>query len=95
MRIKFGASARREVRRAQVFYGTVSSALGVDFAAAVQHGVERIADSPAMWPPFSEGTRRYLLDRFPYALVYRVEPGVVRIVAVMHQARRPGYWQGR
>jgi len=29
------------------------------------------------------------------ALRYRVYPNELLVVAVMHQARRPGYWLGR
>jgi plasmid stabilization system protein ParE len=41
------------------------------------------------------GMRKRLVHRFPYALLYRVEPAEVVIVAVMHQRRRPDYWLGR
>jgi hypothetical protein len=36
--------------------------------------------------------RRRLIRRFPYALLYRVKPTEVRILAVMNLKRRPAYW---
>jgi len=39
--------------------------------------------------------RRHLTDRFPYGVVYLVEPDYVWIVAVMHLHREPGYWHKR
>jgi len=38
---------------------------------------------------------RGVLRRFPYFLVYRVEPERVVIVAVAHAHQRPGYWKDR
>ena len=33
--------------------------------------------------------------RFPYRIVYYLRESDVRIVAVAHQRRRPGFWKGR
>jgi len=33
--------------------------------------------------------------RFPYGVVYRKTPSVIRILAVMHLMRKPGYWKER
>ena len=44
---------------------------------------------------FSKRLRRILVRRFPYGLVYRVEPDAIFIVAVAHLRRRPGYWRRR
>jgi plasmid stabilization system protein ParE len=40
--------------------------------------------------------RRALLRRFPFALVFLQRPdGPIRVVAVAHVKRRPGYWLRR
>lgn len=39
--------------------------------------------------------RRALLPRFPYALVFMELPPEVRVLAVAHLKRRPGYWLNR
>jgi|SRR5271155_4691994 len=39
--------------------------------------------------------RRALLPRFPYASVFLELPSKIRIVAVAHLKRRPGYWLNR
>jgi len=44
----------------------------------------------------SEGSTRTLpLHSFPYSLIYRPQVDVIRIIAVAHHSRRPGYWAGR
>ncbi|MBK7425134.1 MAG: type II toxin-antitoxin system RelE/ParE family toxin [Propionivibrio sp.] len=45
---------------------------------------------------FSTGTRRqYNFRRFPYSIIYQVTVEELRILAVAHHRRRPGYWSGR
>lgn len=58
-------------------------------------GVKRIAERPEAWQPLSQGLRRYLMGRFPYGIVFRVQGTNIKIYAVMHLKRRPGYWSKR
>lgn len=39
--------------------------------------------------------RQFLVDGFPYRLVYREREDDLYIVAVAHTSRRPGYWKQR
>jgi hypothetical protein len=39
--------------------------------------------------------RRRLLRQFPYALLYKIKPSGIRILAVMNLKRRPTYWVER
>ncbi len=41
------------------------------------------------------GVRRSLLKKFPYAVVFIVMAEEIRILAVAHGRRRPGYWRAR
>jgi hypothetical protein len=37
-----------------------------------------------------------MFTRFPLALVYRIAPGdSLRVLAVAHDKRKPGYWRSR
>ena len=40
-------------------------------------------------------TRRLLVSRFPYQIIYRVRPRKIVVVALAHVKRRPGYWKDR
>lgn len=39
--------------------------------------------------------RRVLMQRFPFAVYYEIAEDQIRIIAVAHQRRLPGYWKGR
>jgi toxin ParE1/3/4 len=44
---------------------------------------------------YAIGSRRLVLPRFPYNLVYEVHDDLLLIVAVAHQRRHPDYWRRR
>lgn len=54
-----------------------------------------IGESPDRWPAYLVETRRYLLKRFPFLVVYRQRDGAIQVIAVAHGCRRPGYWRDR
>jgi plasmid stabilization system protein ParE len=66
---------------------------------AVQHGVTRQAASAWLGRLKKcgklAGTRRYVFPRYPFSLIYRVAHGVMTVVAVAHQRRKPGCWVER
>jgi len=66
----------------------------VDFHVAAAREAED-ARAPMRHAAAEHGTRRILLEHFPFTLYYRVREDVITIVAVAHQKRRPGYWQSR
>jgi hypothetical protein len=39
--------------------------------------------------------RSFVLQRFPFSVVYLDDPDLVIIVAVAHGKRKPGYWKDR
>ena len=77
------------------FYEDQTSGLGLDFILTVQRTYQRLLEFPASGTPFGRWLSRVLVPKFPYGLLYRVEPERIYIVAVMHLSRRPGYWRSR
>jgi plasmid stabilization system protein ParE len=87
--------AEEELLDAARYYEACHRTLGSRFLDAVVKGLEAVAESPLSRPVLSGRVRRYLIERFPYGLLYVVLPDAVTIVAVMHLHRRPGYRRGR
>jgi plasmid stabilization system protein ParE len=65
------------------------------FLAALDQAIREIAESPERSPLHLHGTRKSLLRRFPYSVIYRVTATAIQIIAVAHGRRRPGYWKAR
>jgi plasmid stabilization system protein ParE len=95
MKIEFLALAAAEYREAADYYESERDGLGGEFAEEASLTLQRIAAYPEAWPKLSARTRRCLLDRFPYALVYQLRGKDIRIIAVMHLKRRPLFWRDR
>lgn len=87
--------AREEFLYAAEHYESEEPGLGEAFIAEVEQALERVASFPAHGNPYLVGTRRIVLKRFPYSVVYHEEAGVIVVVAVAHHRRRPGYWRAR
>jgi hypothetical protein len=65
---------------------------------AVEEGERALAliqEHPETWPTYVLGTRRFILNRFPYSLVYKTDGTQSLIVAIAHAKRKPGYWTSR
>jgi toxin ParE2 len=92
MRLEIDDEALAEVSEARDYYAAVRLELGREFVAEVDRAISRVVANPLTWSPYSRRTLRYLLSRFPYAVICRVKDDVLRILAVSHLHRSPGYW---
>ena len=88
--------AEEELAVAIAFYSEQASTSVADaFLSELTRAARLVALNPGLGTPASRGRRLFPLHRFPYSLVYRAEDEGVRISAVAHQSRRPGYWRTR
>ena len=44
------------------------------------------------WSNISKRTRRCLLNKFPYGVIYQIRDEEILVLAIAHLHRRPGYW---
>jgi toxin ParE1/3/4 len=95
VRIEFLSPAAQEFLATVDFYEAQASGLGREFILDVETSLELISEFPNLGTPGPAATRRIHLHRFPYSLVYRLEDRLLRVIAVEHQRRRPGFWLGR
>lgn len=89
MRARFVAAARREFLAEVVYYNQEEP------AAAVEDATARALAFPFAGSPATKNTRRVLLKKFPFAVVYRPDAEGITVFALAHHSRRPGYWQSR
>ena len=93
MKYTFHSEAEAEFQAAVEYYEGCLEGLGLDFAAEVQAAVENILSYPTAWRVLEDNVRRCLTRRFPYGVLYTIEPEGVLVLAVMHLQRDPGYWK--
>ncbi len=95
MRVILGSEARAEFLEAVAWYGRRSRRSVRGFLADFKNTRKSLGADPERWPEVQPECRRILFRKYPYALVYSIEPDHVFVIAVMHQKREPGYWRDR
>jgi len=95
MRPEFHPAAADELAAAARIYQDRAEGLGRDLNAEVQRVAALLCATPRIGEPLDQIHRRFPLTRFPFALIYRADADLLRIVAVAHRRRRPGYWRSR
>jgi toxin ParE1/3/4 len=93
--VRFLLPAELEMLDAARFYEMQARGLGADFLDKIDLAIDDIADDPQKWPVIRLQIRRRLIHRFPFGLLYRIDPDEILIVAVMHLHRHPDYWINR
>jgi hypothetical protein len=91
----FHPEAETELVEAALFYDSRVEGLGRLFAAEVHRIISYLRAFPDAGAPMHSAARRALVDRFPYAVVYQHGGGGIRVLAIAHLSRRPGYWRRR
>jgi toxin ParE1/3/4 len=80
--------ARYELRR---------EGLGIEFLTAVREAVRLITQNPGAWQASEHApdVRRFVMERFPFTIIYTEFAEEIVIIAVAHTSRKPGYWRRR
>jgi toxin ParE1/3/4 len=94
-RVVFLNAAEEEMLDAAVYYENQVPGLGMDFLTQIENAVQRIKAYPESGKAVRGKILRRLVRRFPFGILYRVDPSEIVVVAVMHLRRRPGYWKKR
>lgn len=93
-RIEYHQGAIAVVKSAVAWYKRRSTKAALDFIEDLCRAADAVREAPERWPLEKNNTRRFLLWRFPFAVIYS-EYESSMIWAVAHGSRRPGYWAER
>lgn len=95
--VRLSAEAAEELEAAVDWYETHRPGLGLVFLDAVDTALAFVAEWPGGGAPVPamHGARRMPVSRFPYHLPYVVLDDHIRVLAVAHDHRRPGFWRSR
>jgi plasmid stabilization system protein ParE len=93
--VNFHEAASAEFEAAFDWYYLRSEFVASKFVEEVSHAIAMISDGPKRWRKSTRDTRRFVLERFPFAIYFRELPSGVQVLAVAHGHRKPGYWKNR
>ena len=95
MLVVYHPDALREMQDAAQAYEDERPGLGDRFLNAADDTIDLLSRFPSSGRDIGDGVRYHPLKRYPYSAVYELHPDVIRVVAVAHHRRAPGYWRGR
>jgi plasmid stabilization system protein ParE len=82
---RFHPEAREEFRDAIRWYRARDVIASAEFRRGVSGVIREIVEAPHRWPKYLHGTRRFVLRRFPFSVIYLDDSEVVTIIAVAVQ----------
>jgi len=94
-RVAYHRLAAKELVKSALFYDSRRAGLGDEFVSEVDVAVAGVRANTDLGRRGVHGTQSCRTKRFPFRVVYLVQPDRIWIVAVAHLSRRPGYWAGR
>ena len=93
--IRFHPEAEAEMMDAAKWYEQQQANLGKRFLSTIQDSLNRIEFNPLLFPLIEDDVRRCLTKSFPFAVLFRIKPDLISVVAIMHLRRDPDYWKKR
>ncbi|MGH8726847.1 MAG: hypothetical protein ACREV9_01520 [Burkholderiales bacterium] len=98
--VRLHEAATQEAIEAAAWYEHKRLGLGAKFERAIQAALDLLEQEivPATAVRGSagrRGTKRLILKRFPYDVVFQERVGEIVVIAFAHHSRRPGYWRNR
>ena len=97
MKYELNAGAEEDYLKARVHYEPRRLGLRANFAQDLESLLERICESPQMYPIIHPpDIRQARMGRpFRYSVIYRERDDGISVIAVAHPSRKPGYWLER
>ncbi|MDI6792507.1 MAG: type II toxin-antitoxin system RelE/ParE family toxin [bacterium] len=95
MNVEFVWPADAELQEAYEYYESQRPGLGSSFLDDFDMAVNYLVSFPTAWTRISQRTRKILLKRFPYSILYYVDGNNIYLIGIAHQHRNPDYYADR
>ena len=93
MGYKCSPEASQELHEAYLWYEEQYPGLGLNFVQDIKSSIQTILKFPTGWPMVGKYTKRCLLIKYPYLLLYTYEDNEVYITCIGHQHRDPNFYK--
>ena len=88
-RVVIEPEAEADLAEAYSWYEAQRPGLGDDFMLCVEAALEVVGERPRSFPIIRSHTRRILVRRFPYLILFVELPDLISVVGVFHTSRDP------
>lgn len=91
----FRPEVREELDEAYSWYENQQAGLGDEFLDCVDEILNKICQMPESYAVVYKDVHRAILQRFPYAVYYRIISNRIIVIGIFHGRRDPKVWQIR
>ncbi|MBC8345374.1 MAG: type II toxin-antitoxin system RelE/ParE family toxin [Candidatus Marinimicrobia bacterium] len=95
MNLIFVHPADKEFIDTYHYYEDQLIGLGDQFLNEFNKSIKIIINHPTIWNKVGKRTRRSLIKRFPFLILYVFEKDTIHITCIAHQHRNPDYYIDR
>ena len=92
MKFIFHPKLQQDVSNSYQWYEDRAKGLGEDLLSEIKDGYSFINEFPESCPIVQKNYHRFILSKFPFSIVYRINKNNIYVVAIMHNSRRPNSW---
>ena len=93
--VRLTSAAEEDLQEARRWHQNYAPHADRRFHRAVREALQRIGESPFLYPIVRRDIRRAIVRGFQYSIFYRPGEEAVLVIAIVHQARHPRVWQRR
>ena len=93
--LRIRSEAREEIELGFEWYLQRSPKAADALLVEVDYSLAQIVSHPGLHPRYTKNTRRCILEKFPYFVVFQERDDAILVIALAHAKRRFGYWRGR
>lgn len=93
--LQFHPEVYEDIKESYDWYENQILGLGDKFIEDLENGYVSIENFPNTWANFQYGFKRYILNKFPYSILYKQNNNIIYIIAIMHNSRKPNFWMNR
>jgi plasmid stabilization system protein ParE len=87
--------AEADILEAHDWYEKQREGLGEDFDLCLDAAMLSVQQHPRAFQKVYKNVRRFLINRFPYLILFVTRADAVVVIAVFHVRRDPLMWQRR
>ena len=87
--VKISSLAQKDLLESSEWYDEQTLGLGERFAEMIYGSINTIAKDPLIYKKVKFNIREFIVDQFPYLIVYEYKNDVVNILRIFHTSRNP------
>jgi toxin ParE1/3/4 len=94
-RIEVSDDAELDFEESFEFYFNKSPLIAKKFIEDIEKSFSKIKENPNIFPEEIKDIRKYVTEKFPFIIFYRIKEEKIQIIAIFHTSRNPEKWLQR